>query len=252
MTKLQELYETREKLQNLGIEPNADLERQLAALEEDFIKNEIVPQMKEAVSPVLEQVKRELIFIVKYYPEEGAQVQLSRIRNENSLPKITNIVHSEENAESIKTDSFKKKEATYGRKNKSDILLQKKNVDWSLLTRGVTLTFKCYNIVQNELHWGVKPDDARDVKVIINGECFNARFLFKNYDDRNYDIMQIRYSPGSPITQKLQEIFHQTYKELEIKRLYKEKGFQYQNSLKERYIEIYATSNPNVFRFVVI
>jgi hypothetical protein len=37
MSKLEELYETREKLQSLGIAPNADLERQLEELEEEII-----------------------------------------------------------------------------------------------------------------------------------------------------------------------------------------------------------------------
>lgn len=81
MTKLQELYEALEKLQGLGIAPNADLERQLAALEEDIIKNEIVPTIKEAVEPALKTVKRDLVFVVEYHPDEGVNVQLSRKRN---------------------------------------------------------------------------------------------------------------------------------------------------------------------------
>ena len=81
MTKLQELYETRKKLQNLGIEPNADLERQLAALEEEIIKNEIVPIITDTVEPVLKQVKRELVLVVEHHPEKGVSVHLSRKRN---------------------------------------------------------------------------------------------------------------------------------------------------------------------------
>lgn len=81
MTKLQELYETREKLQSLGIEPNADLERQLAALEEEIIKNEIVPIITNTVEPVLKQVKREVVLVVEHHPENGISVHLSRKRN---------------------------------------------------------------------------------------------------------------------------------------------------------------------------
>lgn len=88
MTKLQELYETREKLQSLGIEPNADLEKQLAALEEEIIKNEIVPKLKEAVEPTLQPVKRDLVFVVEYSPKEGVHVQLSRKRTEISTTAL--------------------------------------------------------------------------------------------------------------------------------------------------------------------
>ena len=81
MSKLQELYETREKLQSLGIAPNADLERQLSELEEEIIRNEIVPIITDKVEPVLKQVRREVVLVVEHNPENGVQVHLSRKRN---------------------------------------------------------------------------------------------------------------------------------------------------------------------------
>ena len=114
MTKLQELYETREKLQSLGIEPNADLERQLAALEEDFIRTEIVPKMEETVEPVLKQVKRELVFVLEYHPEEGVHVQLSRKRNEvvNAVLEEKRTV-SPQTIEPISNSSLQKLRVTF-------------------------------------------------------------------------------------------------------------------------------------------
>ena len=76
MSKLQEFYEVREKLQNLGIIPNADFEKQLAALEEENIKNEIVPMLTKSIEPVLKLVKREITLIVEYNPEDGVCVNL--------------------------------------------------------------------------------------------------------------------------------------------------------------------------------
>lgn len=81
MSKLQELYETIEKLQSLGIAPNADLERQLSELEEEIIRNEIVPIITDKVEPVLKQVRREVVLVVEHNPENGVQVHLSRKRN---------------------------------------------------------------------------------------------------------------------------------------------------------------------------
>lgn len=81
MSKLQELYDTREKLHSLGIEPNADLEKQLSELEEKFIKSEILPIITDKVEPILEQVKREVVLVVEHSPENGINVYLSRKRN---------------------------------------------------------------------------------------------------------------------------------------------------------------------------
>lgn len=81
MSKLQELYEAREKLRALGIEPNADLEKQLAQLEESIIRNEIVPIITDKVEPVLKQVQREVVLVVEHTPGEGVKVHLSRKRN---------------------------------------------------------------------------------------------------------------------------------------------------------------------------
>ena len=81
MSKLEELYETREKLQSLRIAPNADLERQLAELEEEIIRNEIVPIITDKVEPVLKQVRREVVLVVEHNPGNGVQVHLSRKRN---------------------------------------------------------------------------------------------------------------------------------------------------------------------------
>ena len=84
MSKLQELYEAREKLRALGIEPNADLEKQLAELEENIIRDEIVPIITDKVEPVLKQVKREVVIVVENSPENGINVYLSRKRNVTS------------------------------------------------------------------------------------------------------------------------------------------------------------------------
>lgn len=251
MTKLQELYETREKLQSLGIEPNADLERQLAALEEDFIKTEIVPKMEETVEPVLKQVKRELVFVLEYHPEEGVHVQLSRKRSvvdesPQKIGKVKTCTYAKE------TNTHKSELEPRGQRIKEDIFLQDKKLDWSLLTNGVTLVNQCYDIILKQLGWDIKVGEIKDVKIHIGKESFDARFHFQNYDNRVNDIMQIRYSPGLPIATKLQHIFHELYQKLERERLNKEKGLKTEKIEIDRYIHIYATTTPYVFRFVVV
>ena len=74
MSKLEELYEIKDKLQDLGVEPNADLEYQLSELEKDIIKSEIVPMISENIESVLKLVRHEMEFVVKYNPIEGVSV----------------------------------------------------------------------------------------------------------------------------------------------------------------------------------
>ena len=74
--KLEELYEAKDKLQNLGIAPNADLERQLSELEKEIIQSEIVPIITKNVESVLKCVRREMEFIVKHNPIDGVSVHL--------------------------------------------------------------------------------------------------------------------------------------------------------------------------------
>lgn len=78
MNKLQALYDTQQKLKELGIEPNGDLKKQLDTLEEDIIRNDIVPIITEMVKPTLEQVKCEVVLTVEYHPQNGVHINLSR------------------------------------------------------------------------------------------------------------------------------------------------------------------------------
>ena len=74
MSKLEELYEIKDKLQDLGVEPNADLECQLSELEKDIMTSEIVPMIAENIESVLKLVRHEMEFVVKYNPIEGVSV----------------------------------------------------------------------------------------------------------------------------------------------------------------------------------
>lgn len=84
MSKLQVLYEAREKLKSFGIEPNADLEKELSELEEKIIRDEVMPIITDKVEPVLKQLKREVVIVVDHSPENGINVYLSRKRNVTS------------------------------------------------------------------------------------------------------------------------------------------------------------------------
>ena len=77
MSKLQELYDTKKKLQELGIELNAELEKQLSALEEELIQNEIVPIISQTIVPLLKPIKRKITFVLEYNSEEDLHISIS-------------------------------------------------------------------------------------------------------------------------------------------------------------------------------
>ena len=85
--------------------------------------------------------------------------------------------------------------------------LLRRPVDWSLLTNGFHIPTEFHPLVYampgGELHHG----DKRGVKIMIDGDVFDARMNNIGFDQQRYpghpDLLQIRYSPGSPIVKKL-------------------------------------------------
>ncbi len=81
MSRLNDLYKAMETLRKVGLPINEDLEKQVSELEENIIKNDILPIMTETIAPILKQVQRELVLVVDYVPDAPMSVHLSRKRN---------------------------------------------------------------------------------------------------------------------------------------------------------------------------
>jgi thioesterase domain-containing protein len=81
MSKLSKLYEAQQTLKENGLSFSEEQEAQLRALEEEIIKNDILPVLTEQIEPALRQVQRELVLVVDYVPNEPLKVHLSRKRN---------------------------------------------------------------------------------------------------------------------------------------------------------------------------
>jgi|WetSurMetagenome_2_1015567.scaffolds.fasta_scaffold21591_3 hypothetical protein len=81
MTKLEKLYSIIENSKELGLQLGDDVLRQTSELEENIIKKEILPVLTETIEPALNQVRRELVLVVDYVPDEPISVRISRKRN---------------------------------------------------------------------------------------------------------------------------------------------------------------------------
>lgn len=78
MTRLEKLYNIIDNAQELGIELGDDVTRQVEELEEQIIKGEILPALSHDIEPRLSPIKRNLVLVVEYSPDEPIRVALSR------------------------------------------------------------------------------------------------------------------------------------------------------------------------------
>ena len=76
----------------LGIELGKDVYKQTDKLEEEIIKKEILPVIKEQIEPTLRQIERDLTLVVDYVPDVSVRVRLSReggIYNKEDFVELT-------------------------------------------------------------------------------------------------------------------------------------------------------------------
>lgn len=92
MSKLSKLYSMIANARELGIELGEDVYQQTDKLEEEIIKKEILPVIKEQIEPTLRQIKRDLTLVVDYVPDVSVRVRLSResgIYNREDFVELT-------------------------------------------------------------------------------------------------------------------------------------------------------------------
>ena len=78
MTKLEKLYSIIENSRDVGVKLTEDVLKQVEELEENIIKEEILPALSSDIAPRLKPIKRELVLVVEYHPGEPISVALSR------------------------------------------------------------------------------------------------------------------------------------------------------------------------------
>jgi hypothetical protein len=81
MTQLEKLYQSIQNLKELGVQLPDKLIDETNRVEEEIIKNDIIPALAETISPVITQIQREIILVVEYIPDEPLSVRLTRKRS---------------------------------------------------------------------------------------------------------------------------------------------------------------------------
>lgn len=78
MTKLEKLYSIIDNSRDVGVKLPKGVLQQVEELEEKIIKDEILPALSNDIAPRLEPIKRDLVLVVEYHPDEPISVALSR------------------------------------------------------------------------------------------------------------------------------------------------------------------------------
>lgn len=80
MSKLDDLYKSIRTLKELGLPLNDETLHAVDDLEEELIKNEIIPRLSDSIEPIITKIERPIILVVDYIPNEELSVRLTRKR----------------------------------------------------------------------------------------------------------------------------------------------------------------------------
>jgi len=80
MTNLEKLYQSIANLKELGLPLHEETLKAVDNLEEELIKNEIIPRLSESIEAIITQIQRPIVLVVDYVPGETLSVRLTRKR----------------------------------------------------------------------------------------------------------------------------------------------------------------------------
>ena len=131
----------------------------------------------------------------------------------------------------------------------SELLILQKDVDMSVLREGMSIPAIFQELFYQKI--GIRLNKGESCKIRLRVENSEYDAILKNYDfdQSKYpghpDVLQIRYSPTSPLANKLREVFSQTngiVQQYLSERVDRRKQLRIPDEKKE-YLAIYGTDN---------
>ena len=128
--------------------------------------------------------------------------------------------------------------------------LYKKQVDWSLLKDGFTLPVAVHPLLKSRSDLHLDIGEKRPITIVLDGKVFKAQLVNLNFDRDKFpghkEIIQVRYSPQSAISQYFRQIFAKSYSEISAQKATMGKRMAAVSETPEFFC-LYATDTPNVF-----
>lgn len=78
MSNLKSLYSSIDNFKKLGVKINDEVIESIFNVEEEIIKNEILPIMRKAIVPIISQIQRDLMLVIEYSPEKSIELKMIR------------------------------------------------------------------------------------------------------------------------------------------------------------------------------
>ena len=108
-----------------------------------------------------------------------------------------------------------------------DSYVYQKEVDWSLLTEGLTLPIKEQVVFGQIMGRYLEKGEAKPIRLILGGKTYNATIRNVKFQEKwnhKSDILQIRYAKNGDLARALQVVFSKSYNYLNGARQSREKG----------------------------
>ena len=136
----------------------------------------------------------------------------------------------------------------------NSMLLFYKNVDYSVLTSGLTIPIRHQESVFSELGFTLEHGQRKQIQILIDGTPYPAQIINIRFDKSKYpthrDLLQIRYSAKSAVAQKLQELFTYSKDQITLQRQYRKNGkLPKIDESHQEHIAIYSTHIAGVLLF---
>jgi 5-methylcytosine-specific restriction enzyme A len=130
----------------------------------------------------------------------------------------------------------------------------KKEIDWSALNQGFSIPVTFQSMFKDKVKELCKKGTRVDIKLVVEGNIYDAKLVNQAFDESKYaghpDVVQIRYSPSSELSKKLQTMFSHSYNLLEEQRNspgHRKKSVVRIPQEEREYLAIYTTEFSNIF-----
>ena len=90
----------------------------------------------------------------------------------------------------------------------------KKEVDWSLLTEGITVPNKNRVVFGRIMERFLSRGESKDITLLLNGKSYKAKINNVNFGEkynRKEDTLQIRYSRNGELANEMKRLFYKSY-----------------------------------------
>lgn len=137
--------------------------------------------------------------------------------------------------------------------NNNESYVYQKEVDWSLLTEGLTLPVREQVVFGTIMGRYLVKGEKRPIRLMLGGKTYDALIRNEKFDEKwnhKSDILQIRYTRNGDLAQALQATFAKSYQYFKTMRDAREKGDRRIIKLPEDakdYLAIYTTEYDDTY-----